>query len=251
MPNQVSNGNSYESIMAIAAHPDDVELGCAGTIMMEKMKGKKAFIVDLTRGELGTRGTNETRAEEAEAAFKLMGVDGRENLGIADGFFQNDKKSQLAVIGAIRKYRPGIILTNAPADRHPDHGRAASLVKDAAWLSGLNKIETVVNNENLPAWRPAYVFHFIQDKYLHPSFVYDITPVMDRKIEAIKAYRTQFDTAPDNEPQTYISTPEFLQSIIDRARMFGRMIGVPYAEGFITDKVPGIDAFDSLIQNIT
>ena len=251
MANQVTSENNYKSILAIAAHPDDVELSCAGTLMMEKMKGKKAFIVDLTRGELGTRGTDETRTEEAQAAFKLMGLDGRENLELADGFFQNSRECQLAVIKAIRKYQPGIILTNATADRHPDHARAAALVKDAAWLSGLIKIETSFNGENLPAWRPAYVFHFIQDRYLHPSFVYDITPVMDRKIEAIKAFRTQFDTKPDNEPQTYISTPEFLQSIIDRARMFGRIIGVPYAEGFISEKLIGINNFDLLIQNFT
>ena len=251
MTNQVTSENNYKSILAIAAHPDDVELSCAGTLMMEKMKGKKAFIVDLTRGEFGTRGPTETRAAEATAALELMGLDGRENLELADGFFQNSRESQLAVIKAIRKYQPGIILTNAPADRHPDHGRAATLVKDAAWLSGLIKIETPFNGENLQAWRPTYVFHFIQDKYLHPSFVYDITPVMDRKIEAIKAFRTQFDTKPDGEPQTYISTPEFLQGIIDRARMFGKIIGVPYAEGFVTDKVPGINSFDSLIQNIT
>lgn len=251
MATQASSSNKYESILAIAAHPDDVELCCAGTLMMEKMKGRKAFIADLTAGELGTRGTNEIRAREAEDACKVMGLDGREILGLPDGFFQNDRQSQFAVITAIRKYRPNIILTNAPADRHPDHGRAATLVRDAAWLSGLIKIETPVDGQQLAAWRPSYVFHFIQDRYLNPSFVYDITPVMDKKIEAIKAFRSQFDTRPDNEPQTYISTPEFLQSIIDRAKMFGKMIGVPYAEGFITDKVPGIDDFSHLIQNIT
>ncbi|CAN5478370.1 bacillithiol biosynthesis deacetylase BshB1 [soil metagenome] len=243
--------NIYDSILAIAAHPDDVELGCAGVLMMEKQFGKKAFIVDLTRGELGTRGTDEIRRQEAAAAMAIMGLDTRENLELADGFFQNDKESQLKVIAAIRKYRPGIILTNAPSDRHPDHGRASLLVKDAAFLSGLRKVETENDGLKQEAWRPAYVFHFIQDRYLQPSFVYDITPVMDQKIEAIKAFRTQFNTAADNEPQTYISSPQFLQGIIDRARMFGKIIGVPYAEGFITEKIIGINHLDSLIQNIT
>jgi len=251
MANPVFPNNHYHSILAIAAHPDDVELSCAGTLMMEKMQGKKAAIVDLTRGELGTRGTNETRMQEANDALAVMGLDCREHLELADGFFPNVKSSQLAVIRAIRKYQPGIILPNAPSDRHPDHGRAALLVKDAAWLSGLRKIETEINGAPQQPWKPAYVFHFIQDRYLQPSFVYDITPVMDKKIEAIKAFKTQFDTRPDNEPQTYISTPEFLQGIIDRARMFGKIIGVPYAEGFITEKLVGISSFSSLIQNIT
>lgn len=251
MTSKDASSNFYQSILAIAAHPDDVELCCAGTLMMEKIKGKKSVIVDLTRGELGSRGTELTREQESVAALEVMGLDGRENLGIADGFFRNDKESQLAVIRAIRKHQPGIVLTNSIEDRHPDHGRAAKLVKDAAWLSGLVKIETVENGSLLKPWRPAYVFHFIQDTYLQPSFVYDITPVMDKKIAAIKAFRSQFDTVPDEEPQTYISTPEFLQGIIYRARMFGKMIGVPYAEGFITSKMIGINSFENLIQNIT
>jgi bacillithiol biosynthesis deacetylase BshB1 len=246
-----SSLNIYDSILAIAAHPDDVELGCAGVLMMEKQFGKKAAIVDLTRGELGTRGTDEIRRQEAADAMTVMGLDARENLELADGFFQNDKECQLKVIAAIRKYRPGIILTNAPSDRHPDHGRAALLVKDSAFLSGLRKVETEINGLQQEAWRPAYVFHFIQDRYLQPSFVYDITPVMDQKIEAIKAFRTQFNTSIDDEPQTYISSPGFLQGIIDRARMFGKIIGVPYAEGFVTEKIIGIHNFDGLVQNIT
>ena len=245
------HANTYDSILAIAAHPDDIELSCAGVLMMEKKLGRKTAIVDLTRGELGTRGTDETRKKEAADALAVMGLDARENLELADGFFRNDKASQFAVIRAIRKYRPQIILTNAPDDRHPDHGRAAILVKESAFLSGLRKIETEIDGVAQEAWRPSYVFHFIQDRYLKPAFVYDITPVMELKLNAIKAYRTQFNTEPDNEPQTYISTPGFLQGIVERASMFGKVIGVKYAEGFITEKLIGINSFDNLIKNIT
>jgi bacillithiol biosynthesis deacetylase BshB1 len=239
-------------ILAIAAHPDDVELSCAGTLMMEKLQGKKAGVVDLTRGELGTRGTPESRIQEAADALAVMGLDARENLELADGFFLNDKEHQLKVIAAIRKYQPSIILTNAPSDRHPDHGKAAQLVKDAAWLSGLRKIETIGSDRQLQApWRPTYVFHFLQDRYLEPDFVYDISPVMDRKVQAIRAFKTQFDTRPDEEPQTYISTPEFLNSVIERCKMLGKTIGVPYAEGFISDKKLGISSFNSFVQNVT
>lgn len=238
-------------ILAIAAHPDDVELSCSGTLIMEKMKGKKVGVVDLTEGELGTRGTPETRKAEAQAALEVMGLDVRENLALPDGFFGLDKDSKLAVITAIRKYRPDIVLTNAPADRHPDHGRAAQLVKESAWLSGLRRIETTHNGQLQEPWRPAYVFHFIQDRYLQPDFVFDISAAMEQKVAAIRAFKTQFDTVPDDEPQTYISTPGFLQSIIDRARMMGKMVGVDYAEGFISEKMVGINDFDSFIQKIT
>ncbi len=238
-------------ILAIAAHPDDVELSCSGTLMMEKMNGKKVGIADLTRGELGTRGTAESREQEAKEAQAIMDLDARDNLDLPDGFFRNEMEHQLAVVRVIRRYRPSIILTNAPSDRHPDHGRAALLVKEAAFLSGLRKVETLDNGLPQQEWRPTYVFNFIQDRYLQPDFVYDITAVMERKIQSIKAFKTQFDTRPDHEPQTYISTPEFLQHIIDRAKMLGRMVGVPYAEGFITEKITGITTFDSFIQNVT
>lgn len=237
--------------MAIAAHPDDVELSCSGTLMMEKIAGKTVGIIDLTEGEMGTRGTNATRKQEAAEATKIMNLDFRENLGLPDGFFQNTREHQLKVVAAIRKYRPEIILTNAPEDRHPDHGRGAQLVRDAAWLSGLIKVETFENGQPQAAWKPKYVFNFIQDRYLKPGFVFDISPVMDRKLIAIRAFKTQFDTIPDSEPQTYISTPAFLQSIVDRAAMLGKMIGVPYAEGFISDKMVGINSFGAIVQNIT
>jgi len=239
-------------ILAIAAHPDDVELSCAGTLMMEKLQGKKAGIVDLTLGELGTRGTPESRIQEAADAFSIMGLDARENLELPDGFFLNNKEHQLKVIAAIREYQPSIITPNAPSDRHPDHVRAAQLVKDSAWLSGLRKIETTLGDGLLQTpWRPTYVFHFIQDRYLEPDFVFDISAVMERKVQAIRAFKTQFDTRPDGEPQTYISTPEFLNSVIERCKMLGKTIGVPYAEGFISEKKLGISSFNSFIQNVT
>ncbi|HEY4335439.1 MAG TPA: bacillithiol biosynthesis deacetylase BshB1, partial [Puia sp.] len=229
-------------ILAIAVHPDDVELGCAGTLLMEKSKGKKTGVVDLTRGELGTRGTPGLRAEEAAAAAALMQLDARENLGMADGFFRNDQEHQLLLIRAIRKYRPEIVLANALTDRHPDHGRAGHLIADACFLSGLRKIATVGDNGAAQEhWRPKYVFHCIQDRYFNPSFVYDITPVFERKLQSIRAYASQFHSTEyrKDEPQTYISSPEFLNSIIGRHQMFGKMIGVPYAEGFITEKMIG------------
>ncbi len=238
-------------ILAFGSHPDDVELGCAGTLIIEKMNGKKIGIIDLTEGELGTRGTAESRKAEAEKAAGVLNVDCRENLQLADGFFANDEAHQRKIISVIRKYQPDIILCNAPEDRHPDHGRAAQLVADAAFLSGLRKIETADNNSLQEAWRPKYVFHYIQDRYLAPDFVIDITPAIDKKIESVKAYNTQFYNPDSNEPETYISTPDFLESIIYRAKMFGKMIGVKYAEGFISKKMIGFQNFDSFISNNT
>ncbi|HMH20720.1 MAG TPA: bacillithiol biosynthesis deacetylase BshB1 [Puia sp.] len=238
-------------ILAIAVHPDDMELGCSGTLLMEKMNGKKTGVVDLTRGELGTRGTPELRLEEAARAAALLRLDARENLGMADGFFRNDEAHQRQLIQAIRKYRPEIVLANALADRHPDHGRAGHLITESCFLSGLRKIATVgADGQPQEHWRPKYVFHFIQDRYADPSFVYDITPVFEKKLESIRAYSSQFHSAQygKEEPQTYISSPEFLSAIIGRHQMFGKMIGVPYAEGFITEKMIGIRDFDSLVR---
>jgi len=238
-------------ILAIAVHPDDVELGCAGTLLMEKMHGKKTGVVDLTRGELGSRGTPELRTEEAARSAAILQLDARENLGMADGFFRNDETHQRLLIRAIRKYRPEIVLANALEDRHPDHGRAGHLITESCFLSGLRKIETV-DTDGLPQehWRPKYVFHFIQDRYAHPSFVYDVTPVFEKKLESVRAYTSQFYTAgyDKDEPQTYISSPEFLNSIIGRHQMFGKMIGVPYAEGFTIEKMIGVKDFDAFVQ---
>lgn len=238
-------------ILAVAVHPDDVELGCSGTLLMEKMHGRKTGVVDLTRGELGTRGTAELRAEEAARAAEILQLDVRENLGMADGFFRNDEEHQRLLIRAIRKYRPEIVLGNALDDRHPDHGRAGHLIATACFLSGLRKIETKDEDGKAQEhWRPKYVFHFIQDRYATPSFVYDISPVFEAKLQSIKAYSSQFYSTEyrENEPQTYISSPEFLNAIIGRHQMFGKMIGVPYAEGFITEKMVGVRDFDAFVQ---
>ena len=238
-------------ILAFGVHPDDVELGCAGTIMAAIDQGKKVGIVDLTRGELGTRGTPTTRTQEADAAAKIMGVDIRENLDMADGFFANDEAHQRKIIALIRKYQPDIILANAPEDRHPDHGRSAKLVSDAAFLSGLRKIETIHDGVAQNAWRPAYTFHYIQDRFIQPSFVIDITAYMERKIEAVLAYGTQFNSADTSEPQTYISSPQFLETVKARALMLGKRIGVGYAEGYITEKIIGFSNFDAIIKHTT
>lgn len=238
-------------LLAIGAHPDDVELGCAGLLISEKKQGKKTGIIDLTRGELGTRGTKETRLSEAEAASKVLQLDARENLEMADGFFQNDEFHKLKLITAIRKYKPEIIVGTAPEDRHPDHGRSSQLIKEAAFLSGLIKIETIDHGQKQDAWRPKYVLHFIQDRYLQPNFVYDISECFNQKIEAIKAYKTQFFDADSTEPETYISKPGFLESIEQRAKMFGKMIGVEYAEGFISEKMIGISSLNVLTQKTT
>ncbi len=238
-------------ILAFGAHPDDVELSCAGTLLVEKANGKKVGVIDLTRGELGTRGTAELRKKEAAAAAKILQLDVRENLQLADGFFKNDEVHQRQVIQVIRKYQPEIIICNAPEDRHPDHGKAAQLMEDAVFLSGLRKIETDDNGQQQQVWRPAYVFNYIQDRYLHPNFVINISEMMEQKIASIRAYGTQFDNADLNEPQTYISTPDFLDSVIYRAKMYGKMIGVKYAEGYITRKMIGFNSFDAFIKEIT
>ncbi|MBC7935897.1 MAG: bacillithiol biosynthesis deacetylase BshB1 [Rhizobacter sp.] len=238
-------------VMAIGAHPDDAELSCAGVLLVEKKNGKKTGIIDLTQGELGTRGTAETRKQEAGDAAKILQVDVRENLGLRDGFFQNTEADQLKVIEAIRKYKPEVILCNAPEDRHPDHGRGAQLVSDACFLSGLRKVVTVVDGEDQEAWRPKYVLHYIQDRFLQPDFVIDISSVMEIKLASIKAYSTQFHNPGLNEPQTYISTPDFLESIIYRSKMMGKMIGVKYGEGFISQKMIGLPSLDVLIKENT
>jgi bacillithiol biosynthesis deacetylase BshB1 len=241
-------------ILAIGAHPDDVELSCSGTILMEIKNGKKVGIVDLTQGELGTRGSIETRNKEAMRSAELMGISVRENLKMADGFFQNDPEHQLKLIPMIRKYQPDIILGNAVEDRHPDHGRAAKLIADAAFFAGLHKIKTVdEGGRPQTAWRPKQVFHFIQDRYLVPNFVIDITDVFEEKMRSIKCFSSQFYSGSEgnDEPQSYISTPDFLESIIARARMMGKRIGVKYGEGFLTEKSIGFKNFDSFIKVVT
>ena len=239
-------------VLAFGVHPDDVELGCAGVLISEKKNGKKIGIVDLTQGELGTRGNAHTRKEEATAASAILNIDARENLMMEDGFFENNETNKRKIITVLRKYKPEIIFCNAPEDRHPDHGRSAALVEDAAFLSGLSKIETFLDNELQTAWRPKFVFNFIQDRYLKPDFVIDISDQMDKKIESVKAYKTQFFNAENQGgPQTYISSPEFLESVYSRAAMFGKMIGVKYAEGFLSKKMIGFNSLDALVRKTT
>lgn len=242
-------------ILAIGAHPDDVELGCSGTIITEIRNGKKVGIADLTQGELGTRGTAETRRAEAAEAAHILGVSVRENLQLPDGFFENNPESQMKLIRVIRKYQPEIVLANALEDRHPDHGRAARLIADSAFFAGLRKIETRGDDgQPQEAWRPKYVFHYIQDRYLEPNFVVDISNVFEERMKAIAAYTTQFyskQMEDDETPQSYISTPMFLESVIARARMMGKRIGVKFGEGFVTEKLVGIRNFDALVQITT
>jgi len=238
-------------ILAFGVHPDDVELGCSGTLIASAAAGKKVAVVDLTQGELGTRGSAEIRKKEAANAAVVMGLIARENLQMADGFFQNDETNVRKVIAAIRKYQPEILLCNAPEDRHPDHGRSSKLVSDAAFLSGLIKIKTELNGESQQAWRPKYVFHYIQDRYLKPDFVFDISEYHNKKIEAIICYTTQFNTTDNSEPETYISNPDFLETVKARALMLGKRIGVKYAEGYISSKMLGISDFDAFIQAVT
>jgi len=238
-------------ILAIAVHPDDVELGCAGTLMIHAQQGMKVGVVDLTRGELGTRGTPALREQEAQAAAEIMGLEVRENLGLADGFFRNDTMEQMAIITAIRKYRPDIVLANAMDDRHPDHGRAGKLIADSCFLAGLRKVETTQDGQPQEAWRPRQVFHFLQDRYHEPDFVVDITAVMERKLDAIRSFSSQFLAPKDNEPQTYISGAGFFDSVVYRAKMLGKMVGVEYAEGYTSAKMIGVRSFKDFISENT
>ncbi|MBA2501165.1 MAG: bacillithiol biosynthesis deacetylase BshB1 [Chitinophagaceae bacterium] len=237
-------------ILAIGVHPDDVELGCSGVLLNEINSGKKAAIVDLTQGELGTRGNIDSRYEEAAKAASIIGVVSRENLKFRDGFFLNDEKHQIKLIQTIRKYQPEIVFANVLDDRHPDHGRAGHLIAESCFLSGLSKIETLDEQGTQQSkWRPKYVFHYIQDWYHEPDILIDISEVFENKMKSVEAYSTQFfSNENDVEPATYISTPDFLESIIARARIFGKRIGVKYAEGFICEKKIGIRSLDSLIM---
>jgi len=235
-------------ILVLPVHPDDAELGCAGTILKHIAAGKRVGIADLTRGELGTRGSAEIREQEAATAAIILGLTVRENIAIPDGFFQNIPEYQLKVIEVIRKYQPEIIITNAYHDRHPDHGRASELVEASAFLSGLIKIETYFNGELQEAWRPNLVLHFIQDNYIKPDILVDVTEHWDKKIESILAYESQFHNPEwQDEPQTYISSPEFIQIIEARAREFGKSIRVKYAEGFTSRKMLGVENLFDLL----
>ncbi len=233
-------------ILAFGAHPDDIEMGCGGTIAKHVSLGKKVGMVDLTLGELGTRGNVEIRLKEAQEAAKIVGVDIRENLQMADGFFSNDKQHQLLIIQSIRKYQPDIVLANSLVDRHPDHARGARLVADACFLSGLIKIETKENGINQKPWRPKAIYHYLQFKTHQPSFVVDVSGFMDTKMNSIKAHRSQFFDSSSKEPETFISKPDFLNALHERSSDLGRIIGVQHAEGFMCEHVLAIDNFSDL-----
>lgn len=235
-------------ILVLAAHPDDAEISCAGTIARHVAMGHTVGIVDLTKGELGTRGTVEIRAEEASASAKILGVSVRENLGLKDGFFQNDPTHQLAVIRAIRKYQPSIVLANAVYDRHIDHGKGASLAYDACFLSGLVRIETFdEKGKKQEPWRPATVYHYIQSLYIEPDFIVDISDYWQKKVEALKAFRSQFYDPDSDEAETYISSPGFLKMVEARAIDWGYAIGTKYGEGFTTRRYPGVKSLFDLL----
>jgi len=236
-------------ILAFGAHPDDVELGAGATIAKEIANGKKVGIVDLTRGELGTRGSAEIRDEEAAAAAKILGATVRENLRFADGFFTNDKEHQLAIIALLRKYQPEIVLCNAIDDRHIDHGKGSKLVSDACFLSGLIKIETKESSSGniQKPWRPKYVYHYIQWKNITPDFVVDVTGFIALKKDAIMAYGSQFFDPNSKEPETPISSKNFIDSVDYRARDLGRLIGVEHAEGFTVERMVAVDSLSDLI----
>ncbi|WP_298121022.1 bacillithiol biosynthesis deacetylase BshB1 [Flavobacterium sp.] len=233
-------------ILAFGAHPDDVELGCSGTIAKEISLGKKVGIIDLTRGELGTRGSVEIRNSESAKASQILGVSVRENLDMRDGFFVNDEAHQLKIIEMIRKYQPEIVLCNAIDDRHIDHGKGSKLVSDACFLSGLRMIETESNGEKQSAWRPKLVYHYMQWKNLEPDFVVDISDFIEVKMQSILAYSSQFYNPNTNEPESPISSKNFLDSVKYRAQDLGRIVGVDYAEGFTVERYLTVNSLSDL-----
>ncbi|QOW11347.1 bacillithiol biosynthesis deacetylase BshB1 [Kaistella flava (ex Peng et al. 2021)] len=234
-------------ILAIGAHPDDVELGCGGTLAKLISEGKTVAVVDLTQGELGTRGTNITRAEEAANASEILGFSDRVNLKMKDGFLLNTEEYQMQIVKMIRKYQPEIVFSNSIDDRHPDHAKASKLVSDACFLAGLVKIETTLENESQKPWRPKHIFNYIQWKHITPAFVVDISDFMSKKIEACLAYKTQFYDPNSDEPMTPIATKDFLESLTYRAQDLGRLSGVAFAEGFTTEKLIAFKNFDGII----
>lgn len=233
-------------ILALAAHPDDVELSCSGTLVKYVKEGKKVGIVDFTEGQLGSRGSVELRYEEAAKASEIMGLHARENLQMEDGWFQNDPEHQLKVIRAIRKYRPEIVFCNAVSDRHPDHGKGSKLASEACFYSGLRKIETELDGVVQEAWRPKVVYHYIQDRYMKPDFIVDVTEHWETKLASIKAYGSQFFDPNSKEPATPISGKDFLDFIEARGAQFGRLINARFGEGFVAERPIGVDDLFSL-----
>ena len=234
-------------LLAIGAHPDDVELSCAGTLAKHKSLGQKIGIIDLTRGELGTRGNAELRAIEAKNASLVLGLDVRENLAMPDGFFSNTKENQLLIIEKIRKYKPEIVLCNAIFDRHPDHAKGSQLVSDACFYSGLIKLETFENGLAQQAWRPKFVYHYIQDRHIKPDFIVDISESIETKMKSIFCYSSQFYNPDSPEPNTPISSKQFIDGIRNRCAEWGRIIGVDYGEGFTCERIPGVTNLNQLV----
>ncbi|CAN5546807.1 bacillithiol biosynthesis deacetylase BshB1 [soil metagenome] len=234
-------------ILVLAAHPDDAELGCGGTIIKHIAAGMKVGIVDFSRGELGTRGTAETRDKEATDSAKILGLSARENLSLPDGFFQNEKEHQMVVIQAIRKYQPDIVLSNAIYDRHPDHGKGSDLAYVSCFLSGLAKVETNVAEKKQEPWRPKAHYHYIQSEFIKPDFIVDISGTWQKKMEAIRAFKTQFHDPTSKEPETYISNPAFQKLLEARAIEFGHAIGVQHGEGFTTRRWLGVKSLYDLL----
>ena len=232
-------------ILAFGAHPDDVELSCSGTLLKHIKLGRSVGIIDLTQGELGTRGSAELRLKEAAKAAEILGVLVRENLSMSDGFFQNDKEHQIQIIQKIRQYKPSVVLCNAVSDRHPDHGRASQLVSEACFYSGLIKVETFQEGKLQEPWRPSAVYHYVQDRYIKPDFVIDVSPFVDTKMEAIMAFSSQFYDANSKEPESPITSKNFLDYVKSKMMVFGRDINVEYAEGFTSERTIGIaDLFE-------
>jgi bacillithiol biosynthesis deacetylase BshB1 len=228
-------------ILVLAAHPDDAEISCGGTIAKHIALGFKVGVVDLTRGELGTRGTALIREQEAANSSKILGLSLRENLGLRDGFFNNGEDDQLMVVRAIRKYQPEIVLTNAIHDRHPDHGRAADLVYESCFLSGLAKVETREGGNPQIAWRPKAVYHFVQSQYIQPDFIIDVSDFWEKKLASLQAFKSQFFDPDSKEPETFISNPGFMKLIEARAHEMGYAIGAKYGEGFTVRNLIGVD----------
>lgn len=234
-------------ILAIAAHPDDVELSCAGTLLKHTALGYDCGVLDLTTGELGTRGSGELRLVEAAEAAKILGLKIRDNLKMADGFFRNDKEHQLEIIKKIRQYRPELVLCNAVSDRHPDHGRASQLVSEACFYSGLRRIQTTLNGTEQEAWRPKVVYHYIQDRHMQPDVVVDVTEFVEKKMLAIKAFKSQFYDPDSKEPESPISVKNFLDVVKGKMGLYGRDAGFEFAEGFTVERAPGVKDLFNLI----
>ncbi|MFT6166336.1 MAG: bacillithiol biosynthesis deacetylase BshB1 [Vicingaceae bacterium] len=233
-------------ILAIGVHPDDIELSCAGTILKEIAAGKTVGVLDLSHGELGTRGSGPLRLIEAQKSSEILGLACRENLGMADGFFKNDQEHILPIVQILRKYQPDIILSNAPRDRHPDHGRASKLISDACFYSGLRKVETKLDGEIQEAWRPKAIYNYIQDRFIEPDFVIDVTPFVETKMNAIKAFSSQFYNAGSNEPESPLTMKNFFEYVRSRMADMGRYIQVDYAEGFLVERPAGVKSLTDL-----